>query len=182
MNAILKKRWLRFIPALVLGGIMLLLYQSLSLPANEKPKDQSAFPSFNLADVRSPSKQISLDNVKGQVSVVHVWATWCGVCVKEHSEWIKIKNKYPYDLIGIVYRDDAAKVNHLIKDKGDPYQYLMNDDSGSLGLDLGLMGTPETFIVDKKGMIRFHLYGPVSVRRFEQDILPVLQEISAENV
>ncbi|MGD9592158.1 MAG: redoxin family protein [Candidatus Berkiella sp.] len=181
MKSILQKRWLRFIPAMVLGGILLLLYRSMSLPENEAPSDQSYFPAFTLKDVRSSEKLVSLDNVKGQLSIVHVWATWCGACVKEHSEWIQIHRKWPYPLIGIVYRDDANKVNYLIKDKGDPYQYLMNDETGSLGLNLGLMGTPETFIVDKKGMIRFHLYGPVSVSRFEKEVLPVLEQISQEN-
>ncbi len=180
MNVTLK-RFLKFLPAMILGGILLLLYQSLRLPPNETPQQENAFPTFSLADIRTPTQQVSTDNLKGSVKVVHVWATWCGVCVKEHSDWLQIKNKWPFDLVGIVYRDDANKVNHLMKEKGDPYQFLMNDDSGSLGLALGLMGTPETFVVDKNGVIRFHLYGPVDVSRFEKDILPVLQRINEEN-
>lgn len=178
---VIIQRALRFIPGIILGLVLILLYQSMLQAPKEEIAQSSPFPEFSLADVRSPEKIVSLNDVKNQVSIVHVWATWCGVCVKEHHEWLDIKNKWPYDIVGVVYRDDADKVNHLMQEKGDPYQYLLNDTSGSLGLSLGLMGTPETFVVDKQGVIRFHAYGPMTVSKFEQEIVPVIEKINQEN-
>ncbi|MBS0289784.1 MAG: redoxin family protein [Proteobacteria bacterium] len=177
----IKLRYLwRFIPVMVLGIVLLILYKSLTLQksavAQEKP-----FPTFSLADLRMPEKIVTLPDLKKGPCIVHVWATWCGICVKEHNEWLKIKKKWSYDLVGVVYRDEVNQVKRLLQAKGDPYQYLLHDASGTLGLNLGLIGTPETFVIDKKGIIRYHQYGPVSLSKFEKDLVPLLEKISREN-
>lgn len=174
------KFW-RFIPAIFLGGILWVLWKGLTVEHTFSPEKESSFPLFSLEDVRQTDKQVSLSDLKGQVSVVHVWATWCGICVKEHDEWIKIKEKWPHALVGVVYRDDSEKVLTVLNKKGDPYNFLLNDISGSLGLDLGIMGTPETFIVDAQGVIRFHHLGPVTQKTFESTFLPVIEKLNKEN-
>ncbi len=176
----LRQQVWRFIPGLVLGMILIILWKALTVEDSPSANQESPFPAFSLGDVRTPDKMVSLNDVKGQVSIVHVWATWCGICVKEHDEWLRIKNKWPNEIVGIVYRDDADKVKSLLEKKGDPYQYLLNDSTGSLGLKLGLMGTPETYIVDSNGVIRFHYLGPVSLSQFEQHFLPVIEKIKNE--
>ncbi len=179
---VIMKRIIRFVPGIILGLILILLYQSLTKDVEDEMVEDKAFPRFALNDIREPQKKLTLEALKGKVSVVHIWATWCGVCVEEHSEWLRIKEKWPMDLVGIVFRDDNNKVNKLMQEKGDPYQFLMNDISGNLGLALGLRGTPETYIVDKQGSIRYHVLGAMTLDKFESELLPILEAISQENV
>ncbi len=141
-----------------------------------KKTDESSFPEFALNDIRN-SRPLTLDNIKGHPSVVHIWAMWCSVCVKEHNEWITIKSKWSYPIIGVLYRDDSTHVFELLKQKGDPFTYLLNDSTGKLGLDLGITGIPESYILDDKGVIRFHHTGPVSVQSFESIFLPLLNQL-----
>lgn len=175
-----QKLW-RFLPALFLMALMWILWKGLVIDHQQYNNDDMPFPTFTLGDIRTGYKPRSLTDLKGQVSVVHIWASWCGICVKEHEEWLRIKEKWPHALVGIVYRDDSQKVLNILARRGDPYNYLLDDVSGSLGLDLGIMGTPETFIVDKEGIIRFHHLGPVTQKTFETTFLPIIDKLKSDN-
>ena len=173
------KLW-RFVPALFLGTLLWFLWKGLVVE-HPQTNHEMAFPAFSLGDVRTGHQPRSLADLKGQISIVHIWASWCGICVKEHEEWLRIKEKWPHSLVGIVYRDESDKVLNILAKKGDPYNYLLDDMSGSLGLDLGITGTPETFIVDKEGVIRFHHMGPVTQKTFEATFLPIIAKLNKDN-
>ena len=87
-----------------------------------------AFPEFSLADLKTTESK-TLQDLKEKISIVHIWASWCGVCVKEHDEWLKITQKWHYPLVGVVYRDNPVSALNILKQKGDPYTYLLNDQS-----------------------------------------------------
>lgn len=172
----------RYVPAIILGVVLYVLWKGLYVN-HEADKTQAVpFPTFSLNDIVHPDKNVTTDNLKNQVSIVHVWASWCGICVKEHDEWVRIKQKWDIPLVGVIYRDDASKIKEILNKKGDPYQFVLDDKSGSLGLDLGLVGTPETFIVDNKGVIRYHHLGPVKLSQFENDFLPIIEKLKNEQV
>lgn len=177
----IRQQILRFLPALFIIFVMAILWKGLHIYHEETHQREFPFPEFSLADIREGDAIRTLENIKGQISIVHIWASWCGICIKEHDEWLNIKNLWSYPLIGIIYRDDAKKVIEILNNKGDPYTYLLNDTQGSLGLDLGIRGTPETYIIDREGVIRFHHLGPLTQNSFETILLPVLERLENEN-
>jgi cytochrome c biogenesis protein CcmG/thiol:disulfide interchange protein DsbE len=171
--------------SLVLGGLYL-LWEGLATNPHSTNLFQTAaknFPEFQLMDIRDQQPIIHLKDLKGKTHVVHVWGTWCGICVREHPVLVEIKQQWPdVSLVGILYRDDDQLALKLLKNKGDPYQYLLHDAVGNLGLDLGIVGTPETYIVDRAGVIRFHHQGAISKKMFEEKFYPLIQSLEKEPV
>ena len=165
------------------AGLLCVLWSGLTPKPSvfmSKIIKEHAFPEFQLMDVRAPNPIISLKDLKGKPHIIHVWGTWCGICVREHSVWQEIKKLWPdVSIVGILYRDDDQAALSMMKKKGDPYQYLLHDAVGNLGLDLGIVGTPETFIIDAKGIIRFHHQGAITKSIFEKQFLPILNEPAA---
>ncbi|MGE3319293.1 MAG: redoxin family protein [Candidatus Berkiella sp.] len=139
------------------------------------------FPAFTLAKINDVNSQITLKDLQGKPHLVHIFASWCGVCMEEHATWMTIKNKYPYPIVGVVYRDEEEPVKELLAKKGDPFIYVLNDMDGKLGLDLGLMGVPETYVLDAKGKVRMHQLGAISLAQFEAEIAPLLDNLSKES-
>src|SRR5258708_4961141 len=117
----------RLLPVFFLTILMLILWEGLYVRHHNETvlHKEFPFPEFSLTDVRQGKEMLTLAHLKGHVGIVHVWATWCGICVKEHEEWLSIKNRWTYPLIGIVYRDDVTKVLEILNRKGDPYTYLV---------------------------------------------------------
>lgn len=186
----MKKKFMReygwgILIGLAMAGLVWVLWRGLA-PVNAAQmnftKEEVAFPAFTLADARDPRKEISLKNLKGEPHLVHVWATWCGVCVDEHDNLVKLKKKWPnVNFVGVVYRDDVKKVRKLFKRKGDPYTYVINDIGGTLGLELGLYGTPETFLLDANGVIRYHQIGAITTSEFEETIIPLIKNLNSQH-
>ncbi|MFI4938103.1 MAG: DsbE family thiol:disulfide interchange protein [Candidatus Berkiellales bacterium] len=172
----LRQQRSRFIPVILFAIILWMLYQGLAEkhPRMDKAKGKP-FPEFTLFEIRK-NQWVNLQDIKGKPQIIHVWASWCGVCLKEHQEWIAIKEKWHFPIVGVIYRDDPNQVLHFLNKKDDPYDYLLNDASGKLGLDLGLTGTPETYILDANGVIQYHHLGALDVRTFENQLLPYLQQ------
>lgn len=172
------KSW-RFSGLVAVGFIFFILWKSLSVGHTASPvRVGKPFPDFKLTDVMNPKETITLNEIKGQPTIVHVWATWCGICMQEHHDWIAIEKKWKYPIVGVIYRDDAAKARQAMNSKGNPFKYLLNDNSGRLGIDLGLTGTPESYIIDKNGVIRFHYIGAIDADIFKQEFLPVLKKLN----
>lgn len=139
------------------------------------------FPNFTLAKVEDPSSQVTLKDLQGKPHLVHIFASWCGVCVEEFDTWTTISKKFPYPIVGVVYRDEEAPVKALLEKKGNPFIYVLNDVDGKLGVELGLMGVPETYILDAKGNIRMHQLGALSLAQFEAEFAPLLDTLKKES-
>jgi cytochrome c biogenesis protein CcmG/thiol:disulfide interchange protein DsbE len=151
--------------------------QSMIVVDNQQGR---AFPNFSLAKVDNQDELVTLKDIKGKVQLVHIFASWCGVCMDEHATWMTINKKWPYPIIGVVYLDEVEAVKAILAKKGDPYAVILNDAKGKLGLDLGLVGIPETYVLDNKGNIRMHQLGAMSLQQFESELLPMLTELSKE--
>lgn len=171
----------KLILVVVLSAMMWILYQGLYV--NQRPKQTSAFtpfPAFSLQEIHNENSIITKNDLANQVSFIHVFASWCSVCMNEHKDLIEIRKRWPYALVGVVYRDNPQFVRRVLSLQGDPFTLVLNDASGSLGLELGIRGVPESFVVDKKGNIRYHSQGKLSLATFEKEILPIMKEVSTQ--
>ncbi len=133
------------------------------------------FPEFALADLLRADLTRSRQAFIGRVSLVNVWATWCPNCLIEHPELLRISREEQVPLYGINYNDDADKAVAWLQRHQDPYVFSIVDDAGSLAIDLGVYGAPETFVVDAAGVIRFRHVGPVTPLVWRQQIRPVIE-------
>jgi len=133
------------------------------------------FPEFKLQDLHNPDRILTVDDIKGKVSLVNVWATWCPNCMVEHPELMRISREEDIPLYGVNYNDESPKAIGWLERNENPFQFNMVDNKGTLAIDLGVYGAPETFVVDKQGVIRHRHVGPVSRDIWNSKILPVVE-------
>jgi len=152
-------------------------------------RDPSAIPS-PLIDREAP--QLSLPPVAGldlpgldaqllkgsPVTVVNVWASWCAPCRIEHPQLMALSKEPGVRLLGIDYKDQAAKAVAFIEEHGNPFDAIGFDESGRAGIDWGITGVPETFFLDSDGRIRYRQVGPIDAETLERVILPHVKEIA----
>ncbi len=135
------------------------------------------FPEFELRDLHQADKLLTLDDLSGQVSLVNVWATWCPNCLIEHPELLRISRETQLPLYGVNYNDDTVKALGWLERHGDPYEFSIVDDKGTLAIDLGVYGAPETFVLDSGGVIRFRHVGPVTPEVWQDTLQPVVDHL-----
>lgn len=176
---------LRFI--LPLGfflGISLLLWKGLSLDPKDlaSPLIGKPSPSFYLPTVEEPQRLVTEAIFKNKVVLLNVWATWCRSCILEHEFWMKLPLPQSSDLlfVGLNYHDTLEEAQSWLKAAGNPYHLTIFDKAGRLGMDYGVYGTPETFILDKKAVIRYRHAGPITPLLWKKDLLPIIQVLRDE--
>ena len=139
------------------------------------------FPEFTLDDLADSNRKRTREDVVGRISLVNVWGTWCPNCVIEHPELMRISREEDIPLIGVNYNDDVVKARAWLKRRDDPYEFSIVDDEGTLAIDLGVYGAPETFVVDASGVIRFRHVGPVTNDIWEEQLRPVVEHLRGIN-
>lgn len=132
------------------------------------------FPEFELLDLHDAALTRTREDLLGQVALVNVWGTWCPNCVVEHPELMRISREENIPIFGVNYNDVTAKATRWLERRQDPYQFSIVDDAGTLAIDLGVYGAPETFVLDSGGVIRFRYVGPVTNAVWESEIYPVV--------
>lgn len=172
-----------FVPLLVFGVIVGFGYAGFRL--NDPHQLPSAlidrpFPQFSASLLGAPGT-VSRDDLLGAPVLVNVWATWCPTCRAEHDELMRIRAETGLRLVGVNYKDDPAKAMRWLADFGDPYEFTVQDLDGSLGVELGVYGAPESFLLDADGVIVYKRVGEVNERIWEEEILPVLERLNGEN-
>jgi cytochrome c biogenesis protein CcmG/thiol:disulfide interchange protein DsbE len=135
------------------------------------------FPEFELAELHDEQRTVTHEDLPGEVSLVNVWATWCPNCLIEHPELTRISEEEGVKLIGINYNDDDKKARAWLRRNGDPYKFNVVDDHGKLGIDLGIYGAPETFVVDAFGVIQYKHVGAVTNEVWEKTLHPLIQHL-----
>jgi cytochrome c biogenesis protein CcmG/thiol:disulfide interchange protein DsbE len=120
------------------------------------------------------------DLARGRVTLVNVWASWCGPCRLEHPLLMALKERPDADVVGINYKDDPANARRFLQHLGQPYAAIGVDDKGRAAVDWGVYGVPETFIVDGAGTIRFKWVGPMTEAALEAEILPAIARAVAK--
>lgn len=146
--------------------------QALPSPLVGKP-----VPTFSLTELNAPQQNITAGQFKGQVWVLNVWASWCVSCRKEHPVLLELAQKKVVPLIGFNYQDQRDPGQQWLVRHGNPYQAVAFDADGRVGMDLGVIGVPETFVIDKKGVIRYKHAGPVTQQLVDKTLLPLIKEL-----
>jgi cytochrome c biogenesis protein CcmG, thiol:disulfide interchange protein DsbE len=175
------KRLLMLLPLAMFLLIAVFLYRGLFLDPTELPSALigEPLPAFSLPSVEDPQRTISAEDIKGKPALVNVWATWCVACKVEHPVLNKLAERGVV-IHGVNYKDDNAAAQKWLKDYHDPYQLNIRDEQGSLGLDLGVYGAPETFLVDKQGVIRHKYVGVIDERVWREQLAALYQELVDE--
>jgi cytochrome c biogenesis protein CcmG/thiol:disulfide interchange protein DsbE len=139
-------------------------------------------PEFVLPTLRDPSKLFKPADQNGKVWLLNVWASWCVSCRAEHKVIKKLANMDEVQIFGLNYKDTSDNAIRWLKYFGDPYVNSIVDKDGRVGIDWGVYGVPETFIVDKKGVIRHKHIGPVTDEDLQNTILPLVRKLKKEDV
>lgn len=163
-----------FIPFVAFFVLSILLYQGLKKDPNDLPSALvgKQMPSFALPSLSDETKILTDKDFEGSPYLLNVWATWCPSCKVEHPYLLKLA-QMGVPIVGINYKDDRDEAMALLKSMKDPYVDNIADEEGRLGLDLGVYGAPETFVVDAKGIIRYRLAGVVTEEVWTSEIAPV---------
>jgi cytochrome c biogenesis protein CcmG/thiol:disulfide interchange protein DsbE len=173
-------RFKLFIPLIVFVLLALLFWSVLKKPGYNPQDLPSALinqplPSFALATVESDAI-VKASDITGDVFLLNVWATWCITCRVEHPYLVKLRNQ-GVKIIGINYKDDRVKALDWLREYSNPYAVNLFDVDGKLGLDLGVYGAPETYVVDIKGIIRYKYVGDINEAVWQEKIKPVYEQL-----
>lgn len=168
--------------AVLMGFAALIAVLGFGLGNNPKlipsPLIGKPMPDFNLQRVLFPEQHLQRKDLLGKLSLVNFWATWCVGCRQEHPLLMKIAASNKVRLYGINYKDQRPAAIEWLHEHGDPYRANGYDDNGTAGLDLGVYGLPETFVVDPRGTIIYKHIGPIDEAAWREKFLPLL-EVSA---
>ncbi len=134
-------------------------------------------PNFILPQLNTQGKNFSPATYRGQVWMLNVWASWCVSCREEHPVLLKFSREHHIPLVGLDYKDQAADAQHWLDNYGNPYVLTAVDADGRVGIDYGVYGVPETYVIDKAGIIRYKQIGPITTESLQQIIMPLLQEL-----
>jgi len=159
-------RFVLFVPVLIFFALGILFFAGLGRENKEvlpSPLINKPFPDFILTQVEEGGKQLTQQDLIGQPMLVNVWATWCPTCKAEH-EFLNTLAAEGIRIVGINYKDDDEAAMKWLADFGNPYEFNISDPDGMLGLELGVYGAPETFLVDGEGIIRAKHVGDLNAR------------------
>ena len=135
-------------------------------------------PAFELPQLANPSQKFSAQQLRGQVWLLNVWASWCVACREEHPMLLELERQRAIPIYGLNYKDMPQDALGWLRELGDPYPLNVSDMDGRVGIDYGVYGAPETFLIDRDGIIRFKQVGPITPAIWEKEFLPRIKELS----
>jgi len=146
------------------------------------PLIDKQLPEFSLEQVKNMDETLSSVDLHGQVSLLNVWASWCVACRSEHPVLLKLARSGLVNIYGLNYKDQRDDAIRWLDYYGDPYTTSAYDHTGKIGIEYGVYGVPETFVIDKKGFIRYKHIGPVTDEILEKKILPIIEKLKAASI
>ena len=171
-------------------GLPLVLFLALAvLLASRNGEDPSYLPSarlqqpvpaFSLSSLEDPERMLDPSIFQGQVSLLNVWATWCVSCLVEHPVLLNMAAD-GVRIIGVNYKDDRQAAQAYLRERGSPFAETVFDERGDLGLDLGVYGAPETYLIDAQGRIRYRAVGVLDAKAWLQELKPRYDAVRAES-
>jgi cytochrome c biogenesis protein CcmG/thiol:disulfide interchange protein DsbE len=167
------------IPLGIFLVLVVFLGVGLQLDPREVPSpliDKPA-PAFEVARLHEPGKRIGTDQLRGQVWLLNVWASWCVACRSEHPHLVALARQGLVPIYGLNYKDERADALRWLQQFGDPYTVSAHDLDGRVGLDYGVYGVPETFLIDREGVIRHKHIGPLDPDIINNTIMPMVQQL-----
>ena len=146
--------------------------QEVPSPLINKPA-----PAFEIPQLSDANQSFSPVSMKGQVWILNVWASWCVACREEHPVLVELAKSKAAPIIGLDYKDKREDALAMLANQGNPYLLSAFDANGRVGIDYGVYGVPETYVIDKAGMIRFKHIGPITMNILNQKIYPLISEL-----
>lgn len=168
------------IPAIVFGVLVVFLGVGLTLNPREVPSPLIGKPAppFTLATLEDGARQVTPRELAGQPWVLNVFASWCGPCREEHPLITDLARRTSTPIYGLNYKDQQADAERWLRQFGNPYKSVLVDRDGRAGIDYGVYGVPETFVIDRHGVVRFKKVGPLTPEVISTKILPLLKELN----
>lgn len=163
--------------------IILAIFLAIGLRLN--PRDigstriDKPAPSFNLPQLLDNTNRLSQEDFTGKVSLFNIWASWCVSCRYEHPVLMQLAQQ-GYTIYGLNYKDDLTAARRVLARRGNPYIATAVDEQGQVGIDWGVTGTPETFLLDKQGIVRYKQIGPLTLELWQQKILPLVKKLEQD--
>lgn len=174
-------RYLKFLlPLGVFLGLVAFLAAGLKLNPREVPSpliDKPA-PAFSLTQLENPAQTIRRDDLLGKVWMLNVWASWCVACRQEHPLLVKFAQSKLLPIYGLNYKDSRPDGLQWLARFGNPYDASLFDQDGRVGIDWGVYGVPETFIIDRQGVVRFKHIGPLTPDVIRSRIEPLVRKLN----
>ena len=167
------------IPIAIFVALVALLGVGLKLDPREVPSPLIGKPAphFELPQLRETTKTFTERDMRGKVWMLNVWASWCVSCREEHPVLLDLAASGAVPIYGLNYKDKREDGLAWLKGMGDPYQLSIYDFDGRVGIDYGVYAVPETFVIDKAGLIRYKRIGPLTPQIVKEKVLPLLREL-----
>ena len=171
----------RFLPVIVFAVLVAFLAIGLKLDPREVPSPlvNKAAPSFSLPLLAQPANMLSPQDLRGKVWLLNVWASWCVSCRVEHPLLVELAKTGTVAIYGLNYKDKRDDAMQWLRERGDPYLQSISDTDGRVGIDYGVYGVPETFVIDREGVIRYKQIGPLTPESLRDTILPLVRKLGA---
>jgi len=178
----MKMTWKGLIPLFIFSLLGLIFAVGLTKDPSKLPSQliDEPFPEFSLPDLFDPETQIDQTYLTGQVTLVNVFGSWCVACDLEHPTLRRLAAANEITMLGIDWRDTMEKGKRWLERGGNPYDRVAFDADSVLAISLGVTGAPESFLVDKKGRIRYKYVGPISDKIWRQEIKPIVLALEQE--
>ncbi|MEO8856248.1 MAG: DsbE family thiol:disulfide interchange protein [Burkholderiaceae bacterium] len=175
----MKKAYL--VPLVIFAILVGFLAVGLGLKPHEIPSPliNKPAPAFNLPLLDTPQQRLSVQDMRGKVWILNVWASWCVACRIEHPVLVEFSKTGVVPIYGLNYKDKRDDAIGWLTKFGNPYTRSLSDTEGLVGIDFGVYGVPETFVIDKQGVIRLKQIGPVTPEVLRDEIIPMVKKLNA---
>jgi len=171
--------WRYHLPLAVFLLLAVFLWRGLQLDPHKIPSTliNKPVPKFDLPDIMVPGKSFTQQQLLGEISLVNVWATWCTACQQEHPILLDIARDSKVKLYAIDYKDELTEAKNWLAQYGNPFLAIGFDATGQTAIDWGVYGTPETFLIDSQGIIRYKHVGPLTKQVWQHTLLPIINKL-----
>ncbi len=172
-------KWRFVAPLAIFAAIVAFLFVGLFRDPREVPSPLvgKPAPAFALASLHDGARKVTNDDLRGQVWLMNVWASWCVSCRVEHPLLVELSKSKAVPIVGLNYKDKPDEGLAWLARYGDPYTMSIVDADGRVGIDWGVYGVPETFVIDKAGVVRHKHIGPATSEALQQTILPLVRRL-----
>ncbi|MEA2206944.1 MAG: cytochrome c biosis protein CcmG, thiol:disulfide interchange protein DsbE [Blastocatellia bacterium] len=168
------------IPLAIFVVLLIFLAIGLGHDPHEVPSPliNKPAPAFQLPQLQEPAKSFSAADMRGKVWLLNVWATWCMPCREEHPLLVELSRSGAVPIYGLDYKDKREDALSLLSEMGNPYVLCASDADGRVAIDYGVYGVPETYVIDRAGVIRFKQVGPLTPEAIQNTVLPLVKDLS----
>lgn len=174
-----KRAWQFFLPLVIFVALVWFFYQGLFLNPREVPSAliNKPAPAFSLTKLHAPDQKFSPAEMQGKVWLLNVWGSWCASCRYEHPLLNDLAKQQVVPVVGFNWKDDPVAAKSWLIKYGDPYHLSVSDLDGRVAIDWGVYGAPETFVIDKAGLIRYKHTGPIDAKALNETLLPLIRHL-----